>query len=193
VARGPDCALGLQLPLFAALARERARPSEAKIDTRAWLMGNANFLCFSRARPAVARVRSHGPVGAFKSPPHRALTDAAARRWVAVWCGATRGGGASAVRDNGGARARAPCVRSSALQLGVPLPLPARSTAHQLHPVLLPHEGRRPLGRSTGHQQGRGGRGPRAAKEECGTSALRGGPGGGRRVPRPPAARRRPP
>jgi hypothetical protein len=67
--RGPDCALGLQLSLFAALAREQARPSEAKIVTGAWLMGNANFLRFSRARPAVARVRSRGPVGAFKSPP----------------------------------------------------------------------------------------------------------------------------
>jgi hypothetical protein len=65
--------------LFAALARERARPSEAKIDTGAWLMGDVNFLRFSRARPAVARLRSRGPVGAFKSSPHRALTDAAAR------------------------------------------------------------------------------------------------------------------
>jgi hypothetical protein len=56
----------------------------AKIDAGAWLSGNANFLRFSRARPAVARVHSCGPVDAFKSPPHRAWTDPAARRKLAA-------------------------------------------------------------------------------------------------------------
>jgi hypothetical protein len=41
--------------------------------------GERQFSAFSKARPAVARLRSRGPVGAFKSSPHRALTDAAAR------------------------------------------------------------------------------------------------------------------
>lgn len=40
--------------MFVTLACERARPSRAKIDTGAWLSGNAIFLRFCRVWPAVA-------------------------------------------------------------------------------------------------------------------------------------------
>jgi hypothetical protein len=49
--------------VFAALARERARPLGVEMDTGAWLSRNANSSCFCRARPAAARV------GAMESPP----------------------------------------------------------------------------------------------------------------------------
>jgi hypothetical protein len=53
-AQQPGCAPGLQVALFAHLARLGARPREAKQGVSAWLLGNATRVRFLGARPGAA-------------------------------------------------------------------------------------------------------------------------------------------
>jgi hypothetical protein len=131
------CARGVQAPLFAVLARERARLSRAKNDATAGLLRNADFLRFFGAELAAARrALAWAPRSDSRHLPSPAPPPAPSSPSPLPAMDATAPGFISPVRDassSAGVRGEFLCrERSTRTLAAVPPPPPRGLVAHSL-------------------------------------------------------------